>query len=179
MKKKPKYNQNSVIRGALRRAFARSPAVQEVMQASRRETPRFNKDGSRHKKNWVERQCQVCNGWVSTSKMAVDHIHPVVSVEEGFQDWNEFVARLWCDPSNLQRICDPCHDKKTQEERIARLLIKYSEELDAIETDVMKGIVPDDWKKLLSKYTAKKKTKGLESVVQRALTLKEKLKNET
>ncbi len=181
-KKKPPYNREAAIRGALRRAFSRSPLVQEVMAESRREVPRYNKDGSRHKKNWVQRQCQVCGDWVSTSKMAVDHIVPVISVEHGKESWDTFIDRLWCitaGKANLQRICDPCHDKKTQEERIARLLIKYSEELDAIETDVMKGIVPNDWKKLLNKYTAKKKTKGLESVVQRALTLKEKLKNET
>lgn len=181
-KKKPPYNREAAIRGALRRAFSRSPLVQEVMNESRREVPRYNKDGSRHKKNWVQRECQVCGSWVSTSKMAVDHIDPVISVENGKESWDTFIDRLWCitaGKANLQRICDPCHDKKTQEERIARLLIKYSEELDAIETDVMKGIVPNDWKKLLNKYTAKKKTKGLESVVQRALTLKEKLKNES
>lgn len=182
-KKKPKYNQNSVIRGALRRAFARSPAVQEVMAASRREVPRYNKDGSRHKKNWVQRECQVCNAWVSTSKMAVDHINPVISVDDGFQDWNEFVARLWCDPKNLQRICDTCHDKKTQEERIARLLKQYTAELDLIEPKVdsiikhpkIMGHLLKPIKKELSKYTAKKKTKGLESIVERAKSFKDKL----
>lgn len=187
-KKKPKYNQNTVIRGALRRAFARSPAVQEVMAASRREVPRYNKDGSRHKKNWVQRQCQVCNSWVSTSKMAVDHIHPVISVEDGFQDWNEFVARLWCDPSNLQRICDACHDIKTAAERNERLTKKYMAELDDIESRMNSMFSSScisaatekqyfkEWKKELSKYTAKKKSVGLSSVVQRALRLKEKLK---
>lgn len=180
-KKKPKYNPNSVIRGALRRAFARSPMVQEVMNESRREVPRYKQDGTRHKKNWVQRQCQVCNNWESSSKMAVDHIIPVVSVDEGFQDWNEFVDRLWCNKSNLQRICDICHDKKTGTERITRLLKQYHEELDTLD-----GTVNCDWvayqidvkllRKNLSKYTAKKKTIGLESVVQRALKLKEKLK---
>lgn len=180
-KKKPKYNQNSVIRGALRRAFARSPIVLEIMQASRRESPRYKKDGTRHKKNWVQRQCEVCNAWVSSSKIVADHIAPVVSVEEGFQDWNEFVARLWCDPKNLQRICHTCHDKKTQEERIARLLKQYTAELDTLE-----DIVKCDWTayqiddrlllKNINKYTAKKKTIGLESVVQRAQILKDKIK---
>lgn len=186
MKKKPKYNQNSVIRGALRRAFARSPAVQEVMNASRREIPRYTKSGERHKKNWVQRECQVCGAWVSTSKMAVDHINPVVSVDEGFQDWNAFVARLWCDASNLQRICDTCHDKKTQEERIARLKIKYMQELDAMEYDLAKtagmrnlvGAATNGYKDLIkqiNKYIAKKKTIGLEEIVERALKIKEQI----
>jgi len=183
-KKKPKYNPNSVIRGALRRAFARSPLVQEVMNESRREMPRYKQDGTRHKKNWVQRQCEVCNNWESSSKMAVDHKVPVVSVDDGFQDWNEFIDRLWCDKGNLQRICDTCHDKKTSQERIARLLRQYTEELDKLENRVHSHLAAPELmahllkstKKELSKYTAKKKTIGLESVVQRALKLKEKLK---
>lgn len=174
-KARPPYNQEAAIRGALRRAFSRSPVVKEVMDASRREMPRYNKDGSRHKKNWVQAQCQVCNEWCSKSKMAVDHITPVISVEQGKQSWDEFVARLWCDKSNLQRICDTCHDKKTYAERIARLLIKYTNELDELEKSIT-TLDPKVAKKSLSKYTAKKKTLGLESIVQRALELKNHLK---
>jgi len=180
VKKKPPYNQNSVIRGALRRAFARSPLVQEIMAASRREVPRYRKDGSLAKKPAVQRQCEVCGAWVGSTKIVVDHREPVVSVDDGFNDWNEFIARLWCDKANLQRICDPCHDKKTGAERIARLTKKYTEELDGLEQDIqfwekrtseMAGW-PTRTRKLLSKYTAKKKTLGLEQIVQRAQTLK-------
>lgn len=185
-KKKPKYNQEAAIRGALRRAFSRSPIVQEVMAESRREMPRYNKDGSRHKKNWVQRQCQVCDQWVSTSKMAVDHKIPVISIEHGKQDWNEFVDRLWCAKENLQRICDPCHDKKTHEERIARLTIKYTQELNDIERTVRSassvrnliGASTNGFKdlvKAINKYTAKKKTPGLEKIVERALRLKQEI----
>jgi 5-methylcytosine-specific restriction endonuclease McrA len=129
-KKKPPYNQNAAIRGALRRAFARSPIVTEVMQESRREVPRYNKDGSLSKKPWVQRQCQVCNQWVGSTKIVVDHKDPVISVDVGFQDWNEFVVRLWCNRSNLQRICDPCHDVKTAKERFERM---YKAELDYLD----------------------------------------------
>src|ERR1035437_6889283 len=135
-KKRPPYNQESVIRGALRRAFSRSPLVREVLEDSRQEFPRYKKDGTRHKKNWVKRQCQGCNEWVSSGHIVVDHIDPVISVTHGKQDWNTFIDRLWCNTSgktNLQRICDPCHDLKTQGERIARLTKQYTEELDIIE----------------------------------------------
>ena len=177
MKKKPKYNENSVIRGALRRAFARSPAVQEIMAESRREVPWMLKDGSIAKKPRVQRQCQVCFQWVGSTKISVDHKDPVVSVNEGFQDWNQFIARLWCDKANLQRICDPCHDTKTQAERIARLIIQYTEELNGLEIVVAHcGPNTKSLKKTLSKYTAKKKTKGLEKIVERAQRLKDKLK---
>lgn len=183
MKQRPKYNQNAAIRGALRRAFARSPIVQEIMTESRREVPRYKKDGSRHKKNLVQRQCQVCGEWSSSSKMAVDHVVPVISIDDGFNDWNEFITRLWCDRSNLQRICNTCHDKKTQDERIERLYKKYDHELNSLESMIknlenIKNIsTAKELNKQLSKYTSKKKTKGLEKIVQRAQALKNYLKN--
>lgn len=192
MKKRSPYNQNSVIRGALRRAFARSPLVQEKMAESRREVPRYLKDGSLAKKPWVQRQCEVCLQWVGSTKITIDHIDPVIPVNghavraDGSQDWNEFIDRLWCDKSNLQRICDDCHNLKTNGERIARLLKQYNAELDVLERTVeiakgsrdIVGASTNGYKDLLkqvNKYIAKKKTKGLESVVERARTLKEKI----
>src|SRR5260370_1172130 len=91
--------------------------------------PPMTAPAARAKKDAVQRQCQVCNNWVGSTHMAVDHIEPVISIEDGFQDWNEFIDRVWCAKSNLQRICDPCHDKKTYAERIARLTKQYTEEL--------------------------------------------------
>ena len=191
-KQKQKWNQEAAIRGALRRAFSRSPLVREVLEESRQEFPRYKKDGTRHKKNWVKRQCQVCSEWVSSSHIAVDHIDPVISVTLGKQDWNTFIDRLWCNTAgkaNLQRICDDCHDEKTQGERIARLTKQYTEELDVVEHTinslfaVSKHFQSDAainqckvWKKTLNKYIAKKKTIGLETIVQRAQRLKDKLK---
>lgn len=161
-KKRPPYNQNSAIRGALRRAFARSPLVTEVMQESRREIPRYNKDGSRAKKNWVQRQCQVCDQWVGSSHIVVDHKDPVISIDDGFEDWNEFVARLWCDKSNLQRICDPCHDKKTAKERYERMYSQELQSLDAYEQtyahiyNKMPVVNDPTIKKFLKKFTPKR-----------------------
>jgi len=172
------YNQSSVIRGALRRAFARSPLVVEKMQESRREVPRYLKDGSRAKKDWVQRQCEVCSSWVGSTKISIDHKNPVVSVQDGFNDWNEFVDRLWCPKENLQRICDECHNTKTQAERIGRLTLQYNKELDQLEAELKaKTIKTSDALKTLKKYLAKKKTPGLIPVVQRALSIMDDLTN--
>lgn len=122
-KKKPPYNQNSAIRSALRRAFSRSPLVTEVLNDSRREVPRYKKDGTLAKRPYVRRQCQVCGEWVGSTKISVDHIDPVIPSDGTFEDWNTYVDRLWCNKigkANLQRICDACHDKKTQTERDSR-----------------------------------------------------------
>lgn len=148
----------------------------------RREVPKFNKDGSRAKKDAVQYRCGVCGEWSKSTAVAVDHINPVIDVQAGFVDWNEFIARLFCGPENLQVICDPCHNKKTQAERIARLLKQYSEELDKLEVQIN---IADNHRNLygaangfaimlkeLKKYIAKKKTIGLEPIVERAQALK-------
>lgn len=192
-KKKAPFNQEMAIRGVNRRLFARSPIVLEKLEESRQEFPRYKKDGTRAKKNWVKRQCEVCKQWVSSNKITVDHIDPVVPLE-GFPDsydmWDRimvFLKRLWCDKSNLQRICDECHHAKTQKERIQRLLKKYNDELDVLESQIDQVLSEhansdniatyiQQWNKELSKYIAKKKTIGLESVVQRARNIKDKIK---
>jgi hypothetical protein len=185
VKKKPPYNQNAAIRGALRRQFSRSPIVREVLMKVRREVPRFCKDGSRAKKDAVQYLCSVCGQWTKSTAVAVDHITPVIDVQVGFVDWNQFIARLFCGSENLQVICDTCHDTKTQSERIARLTIQYTEELDGLECAInvadnhrnlfgagngFKSMIKD-----LNKYIAKKKTKGLEEIVERAKRLKERV----
>lgn len=172
------WNQEAAIRGALRRTFSRSPVIRDVLFKVRREVPKYNKDGSRAKKDAVQYRCNVCNQYVGSTKVSVDHIVPVVSVSEGFIDFNTFIQRLFCDASNLQVICDSCHNTKTQAERIGRLLLQYGKELDALERGLkLKTISPKDALKVLKKYIAKKKTIGLNPVVQRALSIKNSLTN--
>jgi len=120
---KPKYNQNSAIRSALRRSFSRSPIVKEVLQEGRREVPKYKKDGTLSAKPGVQYHCQVCQRWTPSTKIAVDHIEPVIPADGTFTDWNTFVDRLWCEKSNLQRICDDCHAVKTEQERVFRKTI--------------------------------------------------------
>jgi hypothetical protein len=185
MKKKPKFNQEMAIRGANRRLFARSPVVREKLEESRQEFPRYKKDGSRAKKNWVKRQCELCNEWVSSTKIAIDHKDPVVPPEgfpADFDMWDRvflFLRRLWCDKNNLQRLCSACHDVKTQKERIERLTKQYTQELDEIEKQIYDYLNSESidnssklYKKALAKYMAKKKTKGLENIAVRAKELK-------
>jgi hypothetical protein len=191
-KAKPPFNQEMAIRGANRRLFARSPFVVEKLEESRQEFPRYKKDGTLAKKPWVRRQCEVCLQWVGSTKIAVDHIDPVVPPEgfpANYDMWDRiytFLKRLWCDKSNLQRICDDCHDKKTYAERIARLTQQYTRELDELEKTVgrasgmrnMIGAATNGYSDLLkqvNKYIAKKKTVGLEPIVQIALELKPKI----
>lgn len=94
--------------------------VKQVIDAGKRTVPRFKKDGSPHKVDSVEYSCQECLNWFKKSEIEVDHIDPVVEPSKGFVDWNTYFDRLWCDPSNLQRLCLSCHEKKTVSDKIIR-----------------------------------------------------------
>jgi len=173
MKKPRPFNQNAAIRGAIRRIFSRSPVKIEVLKKVRREVPRYNKDGSRGKRDAVQYLCNVCKTYVGSTKCDVDHIVPVIEVnEEGFVDWNTFVERLFCGPKNLQVICDPCHDKKTHDERMKRQALKDGAALSMIELNIQCVETVDEFKALkkeVTKFTTK--TKAPETR-KRALKLK-------
>lgn len=133
MPKKPAvYNPIMAARNALRRAFSRSPIIIEMMQVNKRKVARYNKDGSRAKVDSVEHLCSVCNQWKKsskTSKVAIDHIDPVIDPDIGFVDLNTYFARLWCDKSNLQKICGQCHREKTNAEALKR---RMNDDLDLV-----------------------------------------------
>lgn len=150
-----KYNPVMAARQALRRAFSRSPVVIEMMRENRRKSPRYNKDGSRHKIDATEHLCNVCHEWkrsVKNSKVVIDHIKPVVDPEVGFVDMNTYFKRLWCDRNGLQKICGDCHREKTNAEWFVRRFKEEQEILTALEAS--KNV--DDIKKGLKRFTSKK-----------------------
>ena len=177
-KSKPPYNWNQVVRSAIRRAFARSPKVIAVMNAGKRKVKHYNKDGSLAKVDRVEFNCQICGQWVVAKLMSgVDHIEPVISVEDGFVDWNTYVARIDCDPKNLQRVCLRCHQIKSNNERKRRNALHDKVLLDKLEEE-LKGTWTLEGEKELKKRVNKflSKTKA-DSTRERAMKLKQIILN--
>lgn len=137
------YDPVMAARNAFRREFSRSPFVVELMAnpATKRHTPKFNKDGSRAKVDAVEHLCNVCSEWRRSrkgAKVAIDHIIPVIDPNVGFVDFNTYHARMWCDLSNLQKICGDCHQAKTNTERFQKSLKEELPILDRLEACVDK-----------------------------------------
>ncbi len=94
------------MKNTLRRAFFRYWERSKTIQQAR-----------------VDRGIYKCAGCSQVSKikgMKVDHILPVVDPAVGFVDWTTYISRLFCDSSNLQLLCTPCHDAKTERERLKR-----------------------------------------------------------
>lgn len=56
--------------------------------------------------------CESCQK--KSPKLAVDHIHPVGEVDEGF------LERMFVPSRKLQNLCPPCHRKKTNAQRKKR-----------------------------------------------------------
>ena len=63
-------------------------------------------------------RCEICRKL--TDKIQVDHIEPIVSPERGFESWDIYFSRMFCDPSNLQNLCVTCHKLKTAKESAIR-----------------------------------------------------------
>lgn len=67
-------------------------------------------------------RCEKCRK--ITEKIEVDHKIPAIDIEKGWQGFDSFIERLFCDISNLQGICKRCHDKKTNKENKVRKIKK-------------------------------------------------------
>lgn len=179
--KKPSWNEDSILRGAWRRVFTRSPMVIEFIIKGTRRVPRFCQDGTRAKVDSKEILCNVCGQWVKASlkgknNFQVDHKVPVIDVNDisgKVKDWNEFKRRLFCEESNLQLICSNCHGVKTQNEKMIRQSHKDRVVLDALEEHLKSAWTiaeEKDLKKRVSKFLTKKKAPETK---ERALKLKE------
>ena len=108
------YNTNSKIRGALRQVAKYMPEVQECLRRAIDPTEKGPRGGQMF-------MCAKCGLRFSRKQVQVDHIQPVVPVDREVKDWNEYISRLFCNPDNLQVLCKPCHQIKTNDERNDRV----------------------------------------------------------
>jgi len=104
-----KFNIRAYLRGVLRKAFLQAPIKTQVLQSA--------KCGERGRMYLY--QCAACPAVITRNECQVDHLIPVTPLV-GFDDWNGFIERMFCDPGELQVLCKPCHKKKTLAENIER-----------------------------------------------------------
>ena len=110
--------ERNLIKGALRRVFARSELRRQVAIAA---SISGHVDLTRPRvKNWS--RCDTCKQPTPRSYIQVDHVQPLIPIDTAFEDMSldVFLDRLWCDPSNLRPICIDCHKIKSKEENKAR-----------------------------------------------------------
>jgi hypothetical protein len=62
---------------------------------------------------------QIDQPGVIAGRMDVDHIDPIIAVEDSGKDkdWNKVIERMFCEEDNLQSVCSSCHKIKSLAER--------------------------------------------------------------
>lgn len=138
--------ERGLIKGGIRRVFSRSELRRVVIDASRRNYT----DGNRPRvKKWSD--CPVCERFVPTYLMEVDHITPIVPLDRSLEDmsWDEIVNRIWCDPGNLKAVCKDCHKIKTKAETKERAI--YRKKAKKAMIDEMKGVLSKKERRSLKK----------------------------
>lgn len=93
--------------------------INNLRRASYRWPPRW----AAEKKSKVGRNqylCVMCNGIFGKKDTSLDHKIPVVDPDKGFEGFDVFIDRLFCEEDNWQRLCNPCHDLKTGKENKVR-----------------------------------------------------------
>lgn len=105
---------HSFIKSALRKASQRWPPKFEALKAAYDSTKKNNKTG-RLAKHYL---CAECNNVFPAKDVQVDHIHPVVNPEKGFESWGEVIKRMFCEADGFQVLCKGCHLAKTKVERL-------------------------------------------------------------
>jgi 5-methylcytosine-specific restriction endonuclease McrA len=70
--------------------------------------------------------CNECGLIVPTWTTSVDHLSPVIELDRSMEDMSmdELINNVWCEESNLQVLCEPCHFLKTSLENKIRKQFK-------------------------------------------------------
>lgn len=65
-------------------------------------------------------QCAICKESFRGDQVHLDHIEPVVSITNGFTNWDDYITRLFVPASGYQTLCVLCHEVKTSIEDATR-----------------------------------------------------------
>jgi len=130
--KKPKkekvFDLKIFIQKELRRSFKKTPMYREAKAKAREEFFVQAKNGNMMRR--VHYKCATCGKFFfdkpGAKEIAVDHIEPVISTKDGYQNFTTYIERLFCSVDNLQVICNykgerdglrSCHKIKTKLEQ--------------------------------------------------------------
>lgn len=109
----------------IRRLSYRWPPRNECLREAGRTRNQFERNPgvdprkvTRRVRNFFE--CADCEKIFPRRGVSVDHVDPVVQPKIGWESWDIYLARLFCDAEGYQILCNECHDSKTEKERAIR-----------------------------------------------------------
>jgi 5-methylcytosine-specific restriction endonuclease McrA len=103
----------SFITSVLRQGSRKWPPIYEALALAKTEK-KTNSFTGRLAQHYM---CAHCTRDFSSTMVQVDHIDPVICPFKGFESWDVYIQRLYCETSNLQVLCKPCHEIKSTKER--------------------------------------------------------------
>ena len=104
---------NSFITSTLRSGMRRWPPKYECL-ADAKVGKKVNEKTGRLAEHY---KCKACKGEFPAKSVQVDHKQPVVDPSTGFESWDVYIERMFCEKKNLQVLCKDCHAIKTKKER--------------------------------------------------------------
>lgn len=104
---------NSFVKSALRAASRRWPPKYQCLNDAY-VTVQTNVKSGRLAKHYMCNECRLLH---VGADVQVDHIAPLIDPSTGFTTWDEVINNLFCEKSNLQVLCKPCHLSKTAVEK--------------------------------------------------------------
>lgn len=115
------------IRSGLREKFNRWPPKYQAIKQSSRTVQVTDDHGGfvRYKsgkkvgeiKTANEYQCNECKNYFKQTEVQVDHKEPAGTLKD-FNDLPTFVEKMFCSVEDLQVLCKPCHQSKTNKEKL-------------------------------------------------------------
>ena len=111
-KKKRPFDPKTFAISALRRASYRLGARYEALNKA--------------KISYGVYACAACKKAFARKNVQVDHITPIVPLS-GWDNFDGYIARLFCHSDGLQILCIGCHKSKTKEENAARKALAKKE----------------------------------------------------
>lgn len=85
-------------------------------------------------------KCAICESIVGAKEFTVDHTIHVVPIETGFDNWDGFIDRLFCEADKFQIICKSCDSTKTLAERDLRKAFRQARKAQEEENESTKDI---------------------------------------
>lgn len=71
-------------------------------------------------KNLAKIEAEFPDKDIQVGKVYVDHIEPIVPLT-GWESWDSYIERMFCEKEGLQILCEECHDVKTRAEKKKRV----------------------------------------------------------
>lgn len=69
-------------------------------------------------------KCNHCGETFGRKEIKIDHIDPVVDPLKGFETWDEYINRMFCQKEGFQILCEKDHNDKSSVEKQIRKEIK-------------------------------------------------------